>query len=102
VEGSAPSETDEEPTCIIGIRRAGNVGASVTPGVMPHRGKQKNEENLWIMVRTWTDRNPLRVSSLLKEGAVGVVGEKPPWKKTERRKDVTSRDLGKEGTATHH
>jgi hypothetical protein len=40
---------------------------------MPHRGKEKNEENLWMMVRTWTDWNPIRELlgvSGLKEGAV--------------------------------
>jgi hypothetical protein len=57
VEGSALSETDEEPVHVFSVRGAGNVGAPATPGVVPHRGKEKNEENLWMMVRSWTDWN---------------------------------------------
>jgi hypothetical protein len=51
VEGSAPSEAEKEAAHGI---RAGDVEAQATPGVMAHHGKEKNEENLWIMVRTWT------------------------------------------------
>jgi hypothetical protein len=51
---------------------------------MSHRGKEKNEENFWIMVRTWTNWNLLREllgAGGLKEGAVGVVGEKSQQKR---------------------
>jgi hypothetical protein len=53
---------------------------------MPHRGKEKNEENLWMMVRIWTDwnliREPLGTSSL-KEGAAGAVERVMTARKTE-------------------
>jgi hypothetical protein len=54
------------------------VGTTVTPLVKPHRENEKNEELLWIMVRTWTDWNPSREpleTSDLKEGAVVAVGK---------------------------
>jgi hypothetical protein len=50
LEGLAPSKTEEKPTSSISVRRAGYVGAPATPGVMARRGKEKNEENLWMMV----------------------------------------------------
>lgn len=78
VDGSAPSETDEESICVFSIRRTGNVGAPATAGVMPHHGKEKNEETLRMMVRSWTDWNPIREplgTSSFKEGAVVAVGE---------------------------
>jgi hypothetical protein len=46
VEGSASSETEEELNRVFSVRGAGNVGAPATPGVMPHREKEKSEENL--------------------------------------------------------
>jgi hypothetical protein len=33
------------------------VGAAAAPGVMAHPWKEKIEENLWMMVRTWTNWN---------------------------------------------
>jgi hypothetical protein len=60
VKGSAPSKTEEKPTSSISIRRARYVGALATPGVMAHCGKEKNEENLWMIVRTWTNWNLIR------------------------------------------
>jgi hypothetical protein len=50
VEGSAPSEAGKK-----GIR-ARDVGAPATLGVMVQHGK----ENLWIMVRNWTNWNIIR------------------------------------------
>jgi hypothetical protein len=47
---------------------------------MPHLGKEKNDENLWMMMRTWTDWKPIREplgASGLKEEEVGAVGENP-------------------------
>jgi hypothetical protein len=41
VEGSAPSKQKDKPTSCVSIRRAGYVGASATPKVMAHRGKEK-------------------------------------------------------------
>jgi hypothetical protein len=39
--------------------RVGDMGTLATPEVRAHRGKEKDEENLWI-VRTWTDWNLTR------------------------------------------
>jgi hypothetical protein len=75
VEGLTPSETEIEAAQRAG---AGHGEAAATPGVMPHRGKERNEDNLWMMERTWTDSHPTREplgAIVLKEGAVGVVGE---------------------------
>jgi hypothetical protein len=64
VEGSAPSKTEEKPTSSVSVRRAGYVGAPDTPGViMAHHGKEKKEENLWMMVRTLTNWYIIRESS---------------------------------------
>jgi hypothetical protein len=63
---------------------AGNVETPATPGVMPHYGKER-KKSLWMMVRTWTDWNPIREplgASGLKEGATEAIGEKPPQRKT--------------------
>jgi hypothetical protein len=57
MEGSTPSEMEKE---IAHTARAGNIGTPAAPGVMPHRGEGENEENLWMMVRTWTNWNPIR------------------------------------------
>jgi hypothetical protein len=54
VEGSTPSKMEEKPTSNVSVGRAGYVGAPATPGVMAHRGREKN---LWMMVRTWTNWN---------------------------------------------
>jgi hypothetical protein len=54
VERLAPSKTEEKCASSIRVRRAGYAGAPGTPGVMALCGKEKKEENLWIMVRTWT------------------------------------------------
>jgi hypothetical protein len=43
VEGLVPSKTEEKSTSSVSIRRAGYVGAPDIPGVMAHRGKEKNE-----------------------------------------------------------
>jgi hypothetical protein len=55
------------------------MGAPATPGVMAHRGKEKKkEENLWMMVRTWTGWHLIREllgTSNLKEGAMVALGE---------------------------
>jgi hypothetical protein len=86
VDGSTPSETEKEAAHRAG---AGNVKAPAIPGVMPHRGKKKNEENLWMMVRTWTDSHPIREplgTSVCKEGAVGSVGERSLQKKLSHKK----------------
>jgi hypothetical protein len=40
VEGPAPSEMEKE----IAHGGAGNMGAPATPGVIPHREKEKNEK----------------------------------------------------------
>jgi hypothetical protein len=84
VEGSTPSKTEVKPTSTtsnVSIRGAGNVEALATwDNFAPPFGKKK----LWMMVKTWTDWNPirklLRISGL-KEGAVVAVGEQPPEKK---------------------
>jgi hypothetical protein len=63
VEGSTTSKTEEKPTSIVSVRRAGYVGAQATPRVMDlmaHPGKERNEENIWMMVRTWTSWNLTR------------------------------------------
>jgi hypothetical protein len=57
VEESAPSEDEKESAHGI---RAGNVGAPATPGIMDPTVGREEEENLWIMVRTWTNRNLIR------------------------------------------
>jgi hypothetical protein len=57
VERSAPSGAEKETA--YGVR-AGDVGAPATPGVMTHRGKEKNKKNLWMMVRAWTNRSLIR------------------------------------------
>jgi hypothetical protein len=63
VEGSAPSEAEKEAAHGV---RARDVVAPATPGVMAHHGKEKNVENLWMVVRTWTNwnliREPLRMN----------------------------------------
>jgi hypothetical protein len=74
-EGSAPSEAKKQAAHEVSDR---NVGAPATPGVMAHRGKEKNEENLWMMVRTSTNWNLIREllgTSNLKEVVVVAVGE---------------------------
>lgn len=74
VDGSTPSKKEKEMAHRAG---AGNAEALAAPGVMPHHGKEKNEENLWMMVRTYTDRNHIKEllgASGLKEGAAGAVG----------------------------
>jgi hypothetical protein len=54
MEGSVPSKTEEKPTSCVSVRRDGYVGAPATPEVTAHLGKEKNQENLRMMVRTWT------------------------------------------------
>jgi hypothetical protein len=51
---------DEKPTSSVNVRRARDVRAPATPGVLAHRGKEKNGETLWMMVRTWTNWNLIR------------------------------------------
>jgi hypothetical protein len=84
VEGPAPSEAVKEATHGV---RAGDVAAPTTPGVTAHRGKEKNEENFWMMVRSWTGSQLIREllgTSGLKEGAVGAVVEQSPQRKKEQ------------------
>jgi hypothetical protein len=86
MEGSTPSKTEKVPAHKAG---AGNVEAPATPGVMPPRGNERKKK-LWMMVRTWTDWNPIRelpAANGLKEEAVGTIGEEPPRRKTEPRED---------------
>jgi hypothetical protein len=52
VEGSASSEVEKEAAHRV---RAGDVGAPASLGVMIHHGKVKKKENLWMIVRTWTN-----------------------------------------------
>jgi hypothetical protein len=55
---------------------------------MLHHGKEKNDENFWMLVRTWTDSHPIREplgASGFKGAAVAAVGEKPPPKKQATR-----------------
>jgi hypothetical protein len=44
---------------------------------MPHCGKER-KKNLWMMVRTWTDRNPIREPL----GASGL--KEREWERLER------------------
>jgi hypothetical protein len=83
VESSAPSEAEKEAAHGV---RAGYVGAPATPGVMaPHcwregggrereRVKRKdNEENLWIMMKTWINwrLNSEPLGTSWPEGGIG-------------------------------
>jgi hypothetical protein len=50
VEGSAPSETVEEPTYIISIRRDGDVGALATlDSFAPTTGTKKDRKRLMFV-----------------------------------------------------
>jgi hypothetical protein len=49
VDESAPFEAEKEAAHRV---RVGDVRAPATPGVIAHPWKEKNEENLWMMVRT--------------------------------------------------
>jgi hypothetical protein len=62
VEGSTPSEAEEKPTSSISIRRARKVGAPATRDSFSPllEKREKNEENLWMMVITWTNWNLIR------------------------------------------
>jgi hypothetical protein len=73
MDGSAPSETEKETAHRTG---AGNVETPATLGITPHfeRGERTNR----MIVRAWTDWNPIRKhhgTSCLKNGAAGEVGE---------------------------
>jgi hypothetical protein len=60
VEESAPSKTEEETSSSVRVRRAGYVGAPATQELRSTVGKRKKEENVWMMVRTWTNWNLIR------------------------------------------
>jgi hypothetical protein len=60
VEGSTASKTVEKLTSSVSLGGARYVEALATPRVMDHNGKEKNEENIWMMVKTWTNCNFIR------------------------------------------
>jgi hypothetical protein len=68
----------------VSVRRAGYVGILATLVVMAHRGIQKGEENLWMMVRTWTNWN--------RSGWAGLMV----------RAAIENTTPGKEGRVIHH
>jgi hypothetical protein len=56
-----PSKTEEKPTSSFRVIRAGCVGARAILELWPSVGKRKKkEENVWMMVRTWTNWNLIR------------------------------------------
>jgi hypothetical protein len=56
VEGSTPSETEEEPSNV-SVRVAKKCGHSPLGIILPCCLEEKN---LWMMVRTWTNWNLIR------------------------------------------
>jgi hypothetical protein len=80
VEGSSPSEAEKEAPHRV---RTGDVGALATPGVMAHHGKEKNKENLWMLVRTCINWNRSGQAGP-KEVAVVAIGEHSQQRKTEQ------------------
>jgi hypothetical protein len=58
VDRSATSETVEEPTRIVGVREAGDMGAPWI--VSPHKWERQKDSERW-MLNTWITRNLIRV-----------------------------------------
>jgi hypothetical protein len=106
VEGLTPSKTEEKPTSNVSVRRAGYVGEPATPGVMTHRRKEKNEEKLWMFLRTWTKWNLIRepLGTSWSQGRSSGSGCRAGTVGGDKKEVETPRagTLGKERTVIHH